>query len=48
MGPRMLQKLLNAIRGLFGRKSPSQGDNVSNLGSNPRNLGDNPPSKRQP
>lgn len=50
----MIQKLLNAIRGRFGRKAssqrppPSHGYNVSDLGSNPRNQGSNPPSKPQP
>ncbi len=50
----MLQKLLNAIRGRFGRKASgqatprSQGFNVSDRKSNPRNQDDNPPSKPQP
>jgi hypothetical protein len=47
----MLQKLLNAIRGLFGRKpsTPSnQGFNVSDRRSTPSNQGENPPRKPQP
>ena len=47
----MLQKLINAIRRTFGRKSstPSnQGFNVSDRRSNPRNQSNNPPNKPQP
>ncbi len=47
----MLQKLLDAIRGLFGRKSStpsSQGFNVSDRTSNSRNQDSTPPKKPQP
>jgi hypothetical protein len=46
----MLQKLLNAIRGLFGRKPSSQGTprsqgfNVADRTGTPRNQDGNPPS----
>jgi hypothetical protein len=40
----MLQKLLNAIRGLFGRKSSTP----SNQGVNVSDRRNNPPNKPQP